>query len=313
MTFSAILKKDLSRLPLEHEAQTLAELAGIISAVGTVKIISLDDNPSTALSVKTENPAVATRTYQLLKKLYAYKASVEIQKTRKFRDHRNYLVTVADSQLARKIFNDTQSFAGDLSRRLNDNGAKAYLRGVFLGCGSVTNPEKTYHLELVSKTGEDFLQNIKTLLSGFEIRSNLIRRKNSSVLYIKESESVANFLNVIGAHRGLLEMENIRIVKEMRNDVNRQVNCETANLNKTVAAACDQIADIMVLKDHYGFKNLPKNLYAIAEVRLNYPDATIKELGQRLDPPVGKSGVYHRLKKLSELAQTVRNEKGLGE
>jgi DNA-binding protein WhiA len=311
MTFSAILKKDLSKLPLGDQAQLMAELAGIISAVGTVKILSLDDNPSTALVVKSENPAVATRVYQLLKKLYAYKPSVEIQKTKKFKEHRSYVIAVNDSTLAREIFKNTQSIYGKLVEALDGDAAKAYLRGAFLGCGSVSNPEKNYHLELVTKNNGEFLNNIRTLLQSFEIRANLINRKNAYVLYIKESESVVNFLNAIGAHRGLLEMENIRIIKEMRNDVNRQVNCETANLNKTVAAAYDQMADIMFLKDHYGLQKLPKNLYAIAEVRLNYPDATIKELGQRLDPPVGKSGVYHRLKKLSELAETLRNEKGL--
>lgn len=187
----------------------------------------------------------------------------------------------------------------------------------------MSNPEKTYHLELVGKkvaiankkierspaiTNEQcaYLQSIKTILDRYGIKSNLIHRKAHWVLYLKEGGSVADFLNVIGAHRGLLEMENIRIVKEMRNDVNRQVNCETANLNKTIAASYDQVADIMLVKERLGLKNLPANLYDIAELRLNYPDASIKELGERLDPPVGKSGVYHRLKKLNQIAETLK-------
>ncbi len=151
-----------------------------------------------------------------------------------------------------------------------------------------------------------YLQSIKGLLDTFEIKSNLIYRKSHWVLYLKEGESVAVFLSVIGAHRGLLEMENIRIIKEMRNDVNRQVNCETANLNKTVIASYEQVGDILFIKEKLGLKNLPRNLYDIAEVRLNYPDASIKELGQCLDPPVGKSGVYHRLRKLNQLAEDLR-------
>ena len=126
------------------------------------------------------------------------------------------------------------------------------------------------------------------------------------MLYLKEGASVADFLNLIGAHRSLMEMENIRIVKEVRNDVNRQVNCETANLNKTIAAATDQVADIMLIKTRLGLQNLPRNLYDIAELRLNYPDASIKELGEQLDPPVGKSGVYHRLKKLNQIAADLK-------
>ena len=144
-------------------------------------------------------------------------------------------------------------------------------------------------------------------MEQYDIKASLITRKGSCVLYMKESESVAGFLNVIGAHKALLEIENIRIIKEMRNGVNRQVNCETANMNKTAAAAYEQIDNILLIKEKTGLHKLPKNLFEMAEVRLNYPELTIKELGEKMDPPVGKSGVYHRLKKLNQMAEELRD------
>lgn len=332
MTFSAILKKDLSKLPFGSIASQQAELSGMIGSIAT---IAIDESDRMSISVKTENPSVAARCYQLIKGLYQVKAKIKIEKTRKFKEHRAYRVVIEETAIAKKILEDCQIlsfnaqgqafFANQVPEafKKQPNQIKAYIRGVFLGCGSVSNPEKTYHLELVGKkvaiankkiersqaiTNEQcaYLQSIKTTLDSYEIKSNLIHRKAHWVLYLKEGGSVADFLNVIGAHRGLMEMENIRIVKEMRNDVNRQVNCETANLNKTIAASYDQVADIMLVKERLGLKNLPANLYDIAELRLNYPDASIKELGERLDPPVGKSGVYHRLKKLNQIAETLK-------
>lgn len=334
MTFSALLKKDLSRLPFGSKAARQAELSGIIGAVATIIV---DEAGEMAISIKTENPSVAARSYQLIKKLYVIKARIKIEKTRKFKEHRAYNVLIEDPKAAKRILSDCEIlsfnhtgqafFANRMPEKFKKQPpqTKAYIRGAFLGCGSVSNPEKNYHLELVGKKTPvqtkttdrggsaateqcTYLQSIKDILNDFGIKSNLIHRKSHWVLYLKEGSSVADFLNVIGAHRGLLEMENIRIVKEMRNDVNRQVNCETANLNKTVAAAYDQAADILIIKEKLGLRNLPQNLYDIAEVRLNYPDASIKELGERLDPPVGKSGVYHRLKKLSQIAEDLRQK-----
>lgn len=342
MTFSAILKKDLSKLPFGSKACQRAELSGMIGSVAT---ISVDEKGAMAISIKTENPAVAARCYQLMKILYHIKPKIKIEKTRKFKEHRAYRVVVEEPWTAKIILEDCQIltynsngqafFANQVPDQFikQTNQTKAYIRGAFLGCGSVSNPEKTYHLELVGKkaplankktdkkiekkierspaTGSEqcaYLQSIKNILDNYEIKSNLIHRKAHWVLYLKEGASVADFLSVIGAHRGLLEMENIRIVKEVRNDVNRQVNCETANLNKTIVASYDQVADIMLIKDQLGLKNLPRNLYDIAELRLNYPDASIKELGERLDPPVGKSGVYHRLKKLNQIAADLKRK-----
>lgn len=146
------------------------------------------------------------------------------------------------------------------------------------------------------------------ILLAYEIKARIVARKKYQVVYIKESEEISMLLNVIGAHVSLMKLENLRILKDMRNTINRKVNCEAANITKTVNAATKQIEDIQYIKEHYGFDNLAGNLRQIAELRLEYPDATLKELGQLLTPNVGKSGVNHRLRKLSELAGQLRGD-----
>ncbi|MGL4607779.1 MAG: DNA-binding protein WhiA [Eubacteriaceae bacterium] len=321
-TFSALLKKDLGKLSFGTKENLCSELSGIINGAGTIIV---DKNEKMSLSIKTENPSVARRSYLLIKEILKSKPQIKIEKTKKFKEHRAYLIILEDSKLVKKILTKTKILTYNsqgqafFTQKIPEGFTKtlplkkSYLRGTFLGCGSISNPEKTYHLELVGKRGpqtkrNQTLESIKNLLEEFQIKPNLIYRKSHWVLYLKEGESVSNFLNVIEGHRGLLQMENIRIVKEMRNDVNRQVNCETANMNKTVNASFGQTADILYLKEKLGLSALPKNLYDIAEIRLNYPDDSIKELGERLDPPVGKSGVYHRLKKLGEMADELRSK-----
>jgi hypothetical protein len=180
---------------------------------------------------------------------------------------------------------------------------------VFLGAGSVSDPEKGYHLELVTQDMEHAVQ-LKTVMQELEMEAKIVERKGHHVVYLKEGSQIVDLLNIIGAHNALMELENVRIVKEVRNNVNRLVNCETANLKKTVSAAVRQMQDIEYLKSTIGLSSLPKHLEEIAIYRLEYSSATLKELGELLDPPVGKSGVNHRLKKLSEIAEQVREERG---
>ena len=171
--------------------------------------------------------------------------------------------------------------------------------------GSISDPEKGYHLEFVC-TEEHMAHQLQEVMLCFGIEAKVILRKKYFVVYIKESESIVELLNVMEAPVALMNLENLRILKEVRNSINRKVNCEAANITKTVNAASRQIEDIELLRDTLGLSNLPLALRQMAEVRLNYPDASLKELGDYLDPPVGKSGVNHRLRKLSELAEKYR-------
>jgi len=179
---------------------------------------------------------------------------------------------------------------------------RAFIRGCFLAAGSMSNPNKAYHLEIVCQD-EMQAEQLKDILNDFELDAKVIVRKKSHVVYFKEGEHIVDLLNIMGAHKGLMDLENVRIMKEMRNSLNRQVNCETANIGKTVNAAVRQIAAINYIQKHGEINNLPEQLRQMAEVRIDNPDTPLKDLGALLDPPIGKSGVNHRLRKLVEIAE----------
>lgn len=186
---------------------------------------------------------------------------------------------------------------------------RAFIRGAFLAAGSMSNPAKSYHFEIVC-AAEPMAKQVQMLICSFGMDAKIVVRKKSYVVYLKEGSQIVDILNVMEAHVSLMELENVRILKEMRNTVNRKVNCETANINKTVSAAVRQMEDITYLRDTIGFEKLPDGLQEAAQARLSHPDASLKELGEILSPPVGKSGVNHRLRKLGELAEKVKQEQG---
>ena len=173
----------------------------------------------------------------------------------------------------------------------------------------MSDPSKSYHFEIVCNSPAAAGQ-IQEIMDGFGLDAKIVQRKKAHVVYLKEGSRIVDVLNVMEAHVALMELENVRILKEMRNTVNRKVNCETANINKTVSAAVKQVEDITYLRDTVGFEHLPDNLVEAAVARLEHPDATLKELGEALDPPVGKSGINHRLRRLSEMAEKVKQERG---
>ena len=173
----------------------------------------------------------------------------------------------------------------------------------------MSDPNKSYHFEIVCSSREAARQ-IQQVIRGFELDAKIVPRKKSFVVYLKEGSQIVDVLNVMEAHVALMELENVRIMKEMRNSVNRKVNCETANINKTVSAAVRQMEDITYIRDQIGFEKLPEGLRDVALTRLAYPEAALKELGQLMANPLGKSGVNHRLRKLSEIAQGLREQQG---
>ena len=179
---------------------------------------------------------------------------------------------------------------------------KAYLRGLFLKSGSISDPEKMYHLE-IGADSRDFAIRLKEMLSSYDLRAKIVDRKGHYVVYLKDSSQIADFLALIQANTSLFSLENTMVVKDVRNSVNRKVNCETANIQKTVEASMSQIEAIEYIRDHIGFENLPASLREIAAVRLENPDDSLQQLGEKLDPPVGKSGVNHRLRKLKRIAE----------
>lgn len=182
---------------------------------------------------------------------------------------------------------------------------QAFIRGAFLATGSLTDPEKGYHFEIVCDHAEQ-ADMLARLIRDFSIEPKQIQRKKYYVVYIKDGSMIVDLLNIMGAHVSLMDMENIRILKDMRNSVNRRVNCETANLNKVVSAAVKQMEDITYIEQTKGLKYLPERLREIASLRMEEPDTSLVELGKKLNPPLGKSGVNHRLKKISDIANELR-------
>lgn len=179
---------------------------------------------------------------------------------------------------------------------------KAFLKGVFLAAGTIGDPEKLYQLEIILNT-EEAAEFVQKQLAGFGISGKVTERKGRYAVYVKEGDQIADFLAAVQANTSLLALENVRVVKDVRNTVNRKVNCETANLNKTVVAAQTQIRDIEWIQSNIGFDKLPDPLREVAQMRLLNPDVTLQELGDMMDPPVGKSGVNHRLRRLHEIAE----------
>ena len=185
---------------------------------------------------------------------------------------------------------------------------RSFIRGAFLAAGSVSDPEKSYHFEIVCTVPEKARQ-LQELLASYDVDAKVVLRKRHYVVYIKEGSQIVELLGLMGAHISLMQLENVRIVKEMRNSVNRKVNCETANLNKTVSAAVRQAEDIRYIQEKIGLDKLPMDLEETARLRLEHTEASLKELGDMLSPKVGKSGVNHRLRKLSQIADDLREGK----
>ena len=183
--------------------------------------------------------------------------------------------------------------------------ARLYIREAFIKSGSINDPNKKYHLEITFK-GKKKAEDMKQLLENFDIHARVIKREKEYMLYLKEGEEISNLLALIGANSSVIKFEEVRVLKETRNDINRLVNCETANLNKTINAAVKQIEDIKLIKKKHKFSSLPENLQEIAELRILNPDVSLVELGKMLSEPIGKSGVNHRLKKISEIAEELR-------
>ena len=182
---------------------------------------------------------------------------------------------------------------------------KAIIKGLFLGSGSINNPENKYHLEIVLNQEENLEDSIK-ILEKLRIRSKKMTTKNKYSIYIKEGEEISKFLALIGANKAVMRFEEIRVQKEMKGKVNRLVNCETANLNKTLNASIEQIAAIKKLQKTGEFNKLNDNLKEIAKLRLENPDMSLTDLGKILKEPIGKSGVNHRLRKIQQIAEELR-------
>ena len=288
MSFSAEVKEELAKHISPARHCQMAELSAMLHYAGQYGLM---EDGTLTIGFQSENEAVLRKGFTLLKKAYNIDTVIGVKGQKKA---------------------DLLAIMGDLSGPADTSLLKqaccrrAFIRGAFLSCGSISDPTKGYHLEFVcnNRTQAEQLQEI---IGQFDIEAKIVCRKKYFVVYVKEGAGIVELLNIMEAHVALMNLENLRILKEMRNSINRRVNCEAANIQKTVQASTRRVEDIIYLRDYYGFSRLPDNLREMAEVRLAYPEAALKELGEYLSPPVGKSGVNHRLRKLSELAEKLRS------
>ena len=313
MSFSSKVKGELSLHLGNGRHCEIAETAAIVNICGH----TAGFGEHFCLKIQTENFHVAKKCFTLLKNTFNMIAEVSVRSSG--RKH-VYTVLVRDFSKAEMILKATGLlFSEDgkmqLKKRIYSPVVssiccrRAYIRGAFLSVGSVNDPEKNYHMEFVL-ADEFSAEQLKELINSFGLDAKVVERKEHFVVYLKEGEQIVDLLNIMEAPLALMDLENVRIMKEMRNDINRKVNCETANLNKVVGAAVKQLEDIEYIEEKIGLSSLPEQLEEIARLRLEYPDKSLKELGSFLSTPVGKSGVNHRLRKISNIAETLREGKG---
>lgn len=302
MSFSGQIKEELAQVISSPRHCQLAELAALVQFCGHIE----EDG---SLLVQSENPLVIRKCFTLLKKTFKIEAVAKSQmQTQNYR----LFVTGEDAFRVLEALKICDTAGHLMMRHLTDpvlikNSCckRAYLRGCYMAVGSMSDPYKSYHLELVCGLQAQAEQLLK-ILHDFSLDAKMIIRKKYHVVYMKEGENIADFLNITEAHKALMEFENTRIYKGMRNMVNRKVNCEAANITKTVNAATRQVEDIRLIREKMGLEGLPEPLRQMAYVRLENPQASLGELGKLLDPPVGKSGVNHRLRKLGEFAKELK-------
>lgn len=314
MSFSAETKNELTRIDSDNQAVNLAELAGIVRLSGSIQIAGFK---KMNLKIITELNSIARKVFKLLKHDFNINTTIAVNKNQMLKRNNSYVLTVKSDMGAEKLLKELGVLEkgdgffpkNDIAEELiaTEEQKRAFIRGAFLGGGSISDPEKNYHLEFVTNNME-FAESLRDLINSFDFNSKIVARKNNYVVYIKESEQISDLLSLIGAHSALLKLQNVKIVKEMRNNVNRIVNCETANLTKAVNAAVKQVENIRIIEETIGIKKLPENLQQIALLRVENEELTLKELGEMLTPPVGKSGVNYRLKRIQEIADNLREK-----
>lgn len=315
MSFSGEVKEELLKKTDSARHCRIAELAAIIAFNGE---ICTNIRGETTLWVSSENSGILRKYFTLLGKTFKIDDEVSIdekivKKNNRFTiDVGNQDITVKVLQAVKLLTADRRpsSVQGLVSQMVIQKNCckRAFLRGAFLCAGSISDPTKFYHFEIVCASQVKARQ-LQELIQSFEIDAKIVKRKKYDVVYVKEGAQIVELLGLMGAGVSLMNLENVRILKGMRNTVNRKVNCETANINKTVNAAVKQMEDIEYIRDTVGLHRLPENLEETALLRLEYPQASLKELGALLSVPIGKSGINHRLRKISSIAEQLRGFK----
>ncbi|MDO5301824.1 MAG: DNA-binding protein WhiA [Tissierellia bacterium] len=313
MSFSTTVKDELAKIPVTDKDELHAELAAYLRYTSTLRF----HQSKVSLILSTEIPSLARRIVYILKELYDARVDVSVVKNHQLKRKSQYRILLEEEHLLQTVCSDSgyvQGY-GFFDRSLTMSGAylrseeelRAYIRGTFLSVGSVSNPEKGYHLEFPFREEEQALDVQKWLeKAGFSLKC--VPRKDYFILYLKEAELISDLLAYMGAGASVLSFESTRVMKDVRGRVNRLVNFETANLSKTVSASYRQMEDIAFLQERVGLDSLPENLAELARLRLENPQASLLELGKLFQPPISKSGINHRFQKIHKLAKDLRGE-----
>lgn len=316
MSFSAEVKDELFRTVGSARHCQIAELAAIVGMCGRVMVSASD---TYMLRVSTENVLVAKKYFSMVKSVFNVKPELVIKQSDRPGKSKAYAIVLRKHEDALKVLQAMRLIDSNNNLRENielvdslliqQNCCKrAFLRGVFLAAGSISDPKKSYHMEVVCDD-EIIATKISDLINSYDLNSKVIKRKKSYVTYLKEGAQIADVFAAMDASRSLFHFEDIRSIKDMKNQVNRKVNCETANLNKTIAAALKIIDDIKYIDETVGIDYLEPGLEELAKLRYENTDVSLAELGSMLSSPIGKSGVNHRLKKISEVAARLRADR----
>ncbi|HHU72758.1 MAG TPA: DNA-binding protein WhiA [Clostridiales bacterium] len=319
-SFSQEVKDEISKQLSPARHCRLAELSAMLSLGGHLT----RQDSRRILRFTTENIAVARKYFTLIRKTFNISMDISIKTYSNRKSNKIFSILVRDEENIDRILKGVKISTDTLSEASKGRNAvfnkssnlvvqnvcckRAFIRGAFITSGSMSDPKKAYHLEIVLAE-MDKAQQLQEIIGTFSIDAKIVTRKKNYVVYIKEGAQIVDLLNVMEAHVALMNLENVRILKDVRNNVNRQVNCEAANISKTVAAATKQIEDIIYIRDTIGFTNLAEGLEDVARLRVEHPEASLKELGTMLIPSIGKSGVNHRLRKLSMIADHIREHK----
>lgn len=311
MSFANEVKKEICRRTSGARHCLLAEAAAIFLKSGCL----VRENSRVCLCLETDQYLVAERFLYLIQEAFGCRMQIRVR-ARHTGNRKKYLLQLEDQRDVLRILQalklerqDGKLYEQDLAVNeilvMSSCCKRAFLAGVFLCCGTMSTPEKHYHLEFVC-SGVKQAEQLASFMSFFALEPKIVQRKNNQIVYIKEGRQVADMLNIMQATLSLLEYENIRIKREIRGNINRKVNCEAANITKTVAAAMEQIRDIELIRDTVGLNSLSPELYETAMMRLQYPDIALRELGAMMNPSVGKSGMNHRFHKLKIMAEELR-------
>ncbi len=315
MSFASETKNELARLTPEKKCCMLAEIAGFTRMCGSIRLQAGSGGMRMRLVLTTDNPAVARHYIKLFKDYFGVDMEIEVEQGGTLSKGKLYALHVVgeDERMSEQILRETGILMVRAGMNYISDGIydgiiktkccrKSYLRGIFLGAGSITDPEKAYHIEFVCST-EALANDVKKLINSFvDLHAKVVTRKKSYVVYVKESEQIIDILNILKAHGQLLKFEEVRIMKDLRNKTNRITNCDNANMDKTLDAAGRQLGAIRKIEEIKGLGALPDKLEQAARLRLENPDVSLAELAAMSDPPMTKSGLNNRLRKIEEFA-----------